>query len=266
MSRGGGTADTMDSKSIERNLVRVQISPAAQIIDMPILIKSYFGTDEAKIRAKQHNIIIGISLGNKYFSDTNIAMYLRWALDNTKEDVLVFTTDKIQAVNFEVLNEYSPARSMSVSLRKGNEVAKRVKAIVGNLPIAEQKKVHIITWEKVEQSAGYQSNLRAIWEEFGKNDQFRESVLRVVKEKWGDRAQPLTEEQYEKLAAYVLNELPMLVAGIELEDKIYDLLPYPGLGLVDELAAELQKGKLFTELSQKLIIKKPKATLDAYVQ
>ena len=74
-----------------------------------------------------------------------------------------------------------------------------------------------------------------------------------------------TEEEFKKLSFYALNELPLFIKGIKYDKKIYNLIPYPGLGKIDYLTIDLLEGKSFPELTKKLKIKNKSAILEAYV-
>ncbi len=82
-------------------------------------IKTYLNCTEQEIQSKKFNIFVGISLGNKYFTKDNIKKYVLWALENTKDDVLVLIADKNHAINYEVFNDYTFERGLQVALRKG---------------------------------------------------------------------------------------------------------------------------------------------------
>jgi len=62
-------------------------------------IVTYLNTTEEEIFAKKFNIVVGISLGNKDFKRELVRSYLLWAIENTKEKVLVLIPDKIHSVN-----------------------------------------------------------------------------------------------------------------------------------------------------------------------
>ena len=66
-----------------------------------MIIKNYLGTTKEEVDSKKFNICIGVSLGNKRFTKENIKKYIIWALDKTKEDILILIPDRIHAINVE---------------------------------------------------------------------------------------------------------------------------------------------------------------------
>lgn len=222
----------------------------------------YIGTTADRVNAKEFNIFIGISLGNKFFTKDNIARYINWALEHTKEDVVVLIADKIKAINYEAMNNYSTSRALAVATRKGIEIAQTINEIIGGLSEEQQKKVHVITWEEVVKSAWYQENLKAIKEEVKTNPSFYDYIVSIVEENLPSKFSMLNKSGLEKAAEYVMNELPIFINGVEFNGKIYDLIPYPGLGKIDELAIGLQEKTMFPELAQKFNLGRKVAIID----
>src|SRR6056297_325409 len=87
------------------------------------------------------------------------------------------------------------------------------------------------------------------------NSKFHEFIIQIIKENLNTKADNLNSEELDKLALYVLDELPIILNGVEFEGKIYDLHPYPGLSSLDDLFMNLQNGKMFLKLAKMLDIK-----------
>jgi len=219
---------------------------------MSIEIKRYINVNQADIQAKNRNIFIGISLGNKYFSKENLREYILWALENTKDDVLVLIADKNRAVNYEILNGYTKDRALAVALRKGEEKKKETEEIISELPDPEKKRVSVITWEVAQKGDFYVRNIQAVLNEFETNEKFQKYILNILDENLGERTKDLTLEEKKKLAKYILDEIPPLLHGIEYDNKIYTLHPYPGFSSLDYLFEGLANKTLFPELAQKI--------------
>ncbi len=228
-------------------------------------IKTYLNCSEQEIQSKNFNIFVGISLGNKYFTKDNIKKYILWALENTKDDVLVLIADKNHAINYEVLNGYNPERALQVALRKGIETEESVKKIVRGLPKEKHHLIKVCKWEDARKSSYYQVKIKFFLNEFIGNSKFHDFIIKIIQENLGGKAENLNLEQLEKLAFYVLDELPILLNGVEFEGKIYDLHPYPGLSSLDDLFMSLQTGKMFPKLTKMLEIKNIIAEVEAYV-
>jgi tRNA-dependent cyclodipeptide synthase len=226
-------------------------------------IEKYLNTTKKEVEEKIFNIFYGFSLGNKYFTPDNIRSYLTWALENTKDKIIVLIPDKIQAVNYEVKNGYSPTRALAVALRKGAEIETIVKYVIEELKIPDSK-IRILHWQDIE-DASYKRMFKVIMTAFEQNSRFRETVIKMVKETSHFNNLNLQDNQYQKLAQYIIDELPILISGLNLDGVHYGLFPYPGFANLDYLALDLQEGKSFPEVTSQLEIHNTLKLIELYI-
>jgi|SRR3989344_1285314 len=225
-------------------------------------IEAFLNINEHDFYSKKFNILIGISLGNKYFSEENIKNYLLWALENTKDKVAILIPDKIHSVNYEVKSRYSKGRAEKLALREGKKIKNFCENILSQINPEKWALVEILSWENIETDE--HNNMAVVLrEEFGKNKKFKNLIIEIVKE--SIQSTGLTDFDYEKLSAYPLEELPILISGIEYRGTRYNLLPYPGVSKIDHLAIDLQEGKNFPEITEKLNIKEKLGLVEVYV-
>lgn len=224
-------------------------------------IATFLNIKESDLLSKKFNIFIGISLGNKYFSPENIKNYLSWALDNTKEKVAILIPDKIHAVNYEIKSGYSKERAKNLASRESEKVRNVCENILSQLTQEKRALVDILRWEDIE-TKEHKDMVEVFNSEFQQNEKFRNLVIEIVKE--NVESEKLDDLDYEKLATYPIEELPMLVSGIEYGGLRYDLLPYPGISKIDHLAIDLQEGKDFPEITKKLGIEAKLGLIEAY--
>lgn len=226
-------------------------------------IGQYANTKPEELEAKAFNIFFGFSLGNKYFTPDHVRSYMRWGFEHTKEKLAVLIPDKIQAVNYEVKNEYSPARAMSVALRKGVDLENTIRGIAAEL-MAPESKLEVLHWQDIEDDT-YRTNHAVIMKAFEQDSRFRKTLIEMVKEVPHFGGLGLTEDQYVRLAQYILEELPVLIAGFTVRGIHYNLLPYPGFANLDYLALDLQEGTSFLELTEQLQISDKLRLLELHV-
>ena len=119
-----------------------------------------------------------------------------------------------------------------------------------------------MVWDDIERNSDFKSTKNIILNEFKVNPIFHKRIVEIPKE---NKSFKFTEEEFKKLSFYALNELPLFIKGIKYDKKIYNLIPYPGLGKIDYLTIDLLEGKSFPELTKKLKIKNKSAILEAYV-
>lgn len=227
-------------------------------------IEKILGCTEDQIINKEFNIFIGISLGNKYFTKDRIRKYLLWAVDNTRDQALALVADEIQAINYEVFKCLTPDEALSRAMRHGNDIYNSIIKIRNGLPAEIRRKIKIARWSDVTTDPDYKSNLSTILREFKENRSFKLYVRKIVEENLGKKL-PVGDEAVDKLASYVLLEIPALLNGVRFEGYSFDLHPYPGLSSLDELLLGIQKGELFTELRHNLIIHRRISIVEGYV-
>jgi len=233
-------------------------------------IVTYLNTNKEEVKSKKFNIWIGISLGNKLFTKESIKKYIEWALKYTKEDVLVVIGDRLQAINFEVLDGYSKIRALKTALRDGDKKEKEIKEILLELSIDEAKKVKVVRFRHVTASKYHDYRLEILNIEFKTNSNFHNYIIKILNENKKVSSKNLSTDELDKLAQYILQEIPVYLNGAkygglpEHGGKTYLLQIYPGIGLVDTLIIGLQDGTLFPELTEKLKITHKIAILEGY--
>jgi tRNA-dependent cyclodipeptide synthase len=215
-------------------------------------INTYFNVTKEEIKQKKFNVVIGISIGNKYFTKNNVCEYILWAIKNTKEKVAIIIPDKIHALNYEIRSGYKKERAQRKAIREGEKIEKMVDEILSEIPKEYHAVCKILKWEDIETDE-HKRMVSVLYDAFANNPKFKHEILEIVKEYI--ESSKLTNSDYEKLASYILEELPMLIGGIEHGGVVYNLLIYPGLSKIDHLKIGLQEGSLYPEISKKLNLK-----------
>jgi tRNA-dependent cyclodipeptide synthase len=228
-------------------------------------IAKILGCTEDQISNKEFNIFIGISLGNKYFTKDRIRKYLLWAIENTRDYALALVADEIQAINYEVFKCLAPEEALSRAMSHGNDIYNSIIKIRNGLATETRRKIKIARWSDVTTDSNYKSNLSVLLREFDRNRTFKLYVLKIVGENLGKKLTIDDEAVVDKLASYVLLEIPALLNGVTFEGCFFDLHPYPGLSSLDELLVGIQEGELFTELRSNLDIHRKISIVEGYV-
>lgn len=234
-------------------------------------ITTYLNTSKEEVENKTHNIWIGISLGNRYFTKEHITEYIKWAIENTKEKVLVVICDALHAINIEVLDKRTPEVSFQRAIKIGDQKYAEAQSIIDDLPGVYKNKINLVRWKDILGSENYKNNLGVIIDEFKQNSEFHDYIIDIVKQGRPDRAETISKlsaERLDRLAEYILNELPHFINGVQGygDGTIYTLLPYPGINKLDELCIGLSNKNMFTELANKLNLTNKIAILEAYAE
>jgi tRNA-dependent cyclodipeptide synthase len=228
-------------------------------------IVTYLNTTKKEVESKIHNICVGVSIGNKYFSADNIRKYVEWGLMYTKDDLLVFIADAIQAVNFEIFDKRNSASAHRKAIKAGDKMEKIIKERIDDLN--DRKKVKLVRWEDVTNTEAYRENLKKIHSFYQANAEFRNYIIQSIKAGRPDKKdkfEKMSDAELDRLAEYVLQEIPFFVNGIEHGGRVYTLIPYPGLTMIDKLFIGLNNQVMFPELADKLRIENKIGILEAY--
>lgn len=232
-------------------------------------IETYVTTTKDAVDSKEHNIWIGISLGNKYFTKAHIRKYIDWALTYTKESVLVAIIDDIHALNYEVFDKRPKDSALRKARRVGDKKAVEVQEIIRELPEEDRKRIYITRWSDLVNTKYHTYRQKLLFDEFESNKEFHNHIIEIISEGRGDRVAELSEDDQNYLAEYILREIPLFLNGAKYKTRdgwqTYSLIPYPGLGKLDELLIGLQNKIIFPELADKLKITDKIALLEAYV-
>ena len=234
-------------------------------------IETYLNVTPEEIASRQHNIWIGVSLGNSYFTKENIEQYIKWSIDHAKEKVLVVIADALHAVNLEVLDHRSQERAFKKAIKIGDQKDIEIQEIIAKLSDEEKDKVRVVRWKDILENEDYKKNLNAIKDEFHSNPEFHDLIIDIVKFGRQDRAERLSRmslEEMDRLSDYILYELPHFVNGVQGygDNMVYTVIPYPGLNKLDDLAVGLSNKTMFPKLAEKLNLSHKIGVIEAYVE
>jgi hypothetical protein len=128
-----------------------------------------------------------------------------------------------------------------------------------------------VRWKDITDANHYRHNLNIINTAYRNNPAFREFIRNIVKDGRKDRAERLarlTDAELDRLAEYVLNEIPHFVNGVQGygDETVYTLIPYPGLTQLDDLFVGLQNKTLFPEIAEQLNLTNKIAIVEAYTE
>ena len=220
-------------------------------------IRRLFNISEEDI--SENNIMVPICIWNKFFLDDtkptrNTAEYIKRALENTKEKVIVIVVDEIQINNRVVRNnshslEYNKRRL----LKKWIEIKNNIQKIIDNLSGKQQKNVEVIRWHEYAENDPYcKKTTDIVYKEFDENIDFRNEILRTIKTSITDKQ--FNEEEYLILCKYVLDEFSIVYHGPTYKDIFYWLFIYPFADEVEKMFEKIKMGSLFPEIKNKLDI------------
>jgi len=206
-----------------------------------------------EIKAKKFNIYLGISLGNKWFTKENIKEYLIWALKYTKEKVGVLVADTLHSVNYEVRNNISPEKAKTKAIKQGDGICKIIQEVIGEFSKEDQEKIIIIRWDEIVNTKTNEKSKKIFEKKFKEDPKFKEGILRIIREYTShDKQKKFSDAEIEKLATYILNELPEILHGYEIKGVYFNVYIYPQDSILSEFVDKIQKKEIFPELHNQI--------------
>lgn len=216
------------------------------------------------IESRKYNIFVPISLGNPYFNRENLRELVKWAIQFTKEKVIILVADDIQAINYEILAGLEKADAQKSAKKLGDNFVKMSQRVINSLSADEQEKITIARWTDIEH--GKFVNLQHILkDEYLYNEEFQNEIHRVVRATLGEKI-PHRDEALQRLGDYVIEEMPLMFKGITVNKMHYDAFPYPGLNELDMLVSDIQSRRKFSEIADKLGLATKQPIIEAYVK
>lgn len=228
-----------------------------------LLMKLYKirGGTESDLYAKQYNIGVGISLGNKWFSSENIINLVGWSLEHTKEFVVVYVADSLHAINIEVRNRKSPKRAFELARKMGDAVLEEIQMLVHKKFSREQiSRIYYARWDDFLMPK-FEENVQWLIAKYDTDIDFKNAVTGLVGNLIKDEGRNFSEQDKLRLGTYILAELPELVARIPITGLVYDAYVYPRDSALTEFVEKIQQGIVFPEIKNKIMDTEPKVLL-----
>lgn len=187
----------------------------------------FFGANAEEIYRNRYNIFIGISISNKKLTPDMALNYLKWAIHNAKKNVSVVIADELNIINYRLLDKYSKTKSEKRAKVVGDYFENMFRKAMEKLPSKDKHKVVIYRWNEIKRSDNYLKLRNFVEEKFREDSEFKSTVLYFIKKYIRKKGRSVSDDKLDKLATYILGELPTLIQGIKINDIHYNLCLYP---------------------------------------
>ena len=218
-------------------------------------IKNTLLVSKESILNKEHNLWIGYSYGNKWFTPENLSALINLGLEYTKESLLIWIPSRLYATNFKYIENLGRAESLRQAFEIGAERRKEIESIVEKLPKNEQEKIIIADYDEVL-TLKFIAQREILMREFSLQKSFYEIVMDIADEILESRGRTISKDRKENVSLYVLQELPLFLDGVKKVDSeiLHTVILYPGFGKLDYLVKRILEDDEFKILKEKLHI------------
>ncbi|MDB5260283.1 MAG: hypothetical protein JWN37_514 [Candidatus Nomurabacteria bacterium] len=220
------------------------------------------GGNLEELQQKQYTIGIGVSLGNKWFTVENIVALTRWSLEHTKDVVVVYVADYIHAINLEVRNGITHAKALELSNKMGNVIIEKVKnEIDKSFSLEEKEKIIYASWKDLMDDR-YKEDVKFLYNYYESNPLFKDTLKGIIKGFTKNENRTFDDQQINRMAHYVIEEMPEMLKRVKIKNVLYDANAYPYDGELTIFFENIQLGKIFPEIKDRIITTKPKVFLE----
>ncbi|MBI2120281.1 MAG: tRNA-dependent cyclodipeptide synthase [Parcubacteria group bacterium] len=214
-----------------------------------ITIKETLGVSKESILHKEHNLWVGFSFGNKWFSDENLEQLIHFGIKYTKQTLLICIPSRLYATNLRFFDNLSRAEALKRAFTSGDEKFSLVQKIVSSFNDEEQNKIIVANYDDVLTPQCIKQR-EVLFREFSKQGEFYRLVMEISNEMLELRGRTISKDRAEGAALYILQELPLFLDGIMKVDPsiVHTVILYPGLGKFDELVMKIKNDTVFTSV------------------
>ncbi len=219
------------------------------------------GGSKEDLESRHYNIGIGISLGNKWFSNENIIKLTKWALKHTRESVIIYVADSIHAINVEVRNRIRYEKALEKTIGQGEQLLtdlrRELKSILSS---DDYRKVKYVQWDEISTEL-YQSKVQYLRMLYSNDLNFHAAIVNIVKEFTLKEQRVFSEQDISRLGEYIIEELPECIARVPMGSIECDAYIYPYDGTLTEFVDQIQKGTIFPKIRDVIMDTAPKVLL-----
>lgn len=218
-----------------------------------IKINAVLGIPTDEILARQHNLWVGVSDSSWFLAPGHLEQIVRWALEHTRQELLIWIPGRMYAVNAYHLDKMSRARALREGYATEDRFRTRVETILATYTSEERSHVQIVGYDDLLTSTVIRRR-SILYRTFSEEGEFYSRVMEVVEDYLVSRQRTVSKTRMEAVAVYQLQELPIFISPVRTidADTAYVAEIYPGLGKFDYLVRDLVEGNVFPDLTQKL--------------
>ncbi len=169
---------------------------------------------------------IGISVSSRLPPLDKAVQVLNLALQSPFPSLPLLIADEIAYINYRAFKHYSSGNCVKKVQHDADRQIARWQEALAHFPTEQAERVRVIRWQEIltPKYSRRQAELRA---EFACNDLLRKPILALTESFIRHSGKTITEQRCLALSEYVIQELPLLLFGIEVDGENHRTLIYP---------------------------------------
>ncbi len=219
------------------------------------------GGNKTDLEQKKYTIGVGLSLGNKWFTPENIIEEIKWALEYSKDKVVVYVADSIHAINISVRSRRSIESARRIAFREGEELFSKVKEGLKFLSDEQLNKISFVKWDEIVDGS-FTNKLVYLRARYNESGLFQDTIHAIVRNHVSHEDRKFSDDDIHMLGSYIVEELPECANRVPMKGIIVDAYMYPQDNELVAFIERIQKGEVFPEIKEKIMDTEPKVFLE----
>ena len=192
---------------------------------MNIYIDNDFGIAECFFSTKKHYPFIGISVGSPPPSIEKAQKILNWVLLSQATTIPILIADDIVHINYRGLG-YSTGKVINQAIAAKEKQVHVWESALNTLHEHNKSRFRLVYWNEII-TLSFKNQHDIIRKEFYKKTNLYYAIISLVEVFIKSNGKTVTDKRCIGMAEYVIQELPLLLFGIELDDIKYQMMLYP---------------------------------------
>lgn len=152
--------------------------------------------------------IIGMSPGNSYFKDREVAFLLRETIKRYGKTAIMVAD--IPAISTYQAMWYTPSKARSKAVLNGNNLKNRTKRIINDLGIQDENIIIVNRDLDIKDNPAYLEKFASVLTLYQTNNNFQKSVNKTSQEVLDKNGKEYTSEDIQQATHYLLSEIAFL--------------------------------------------------------
>lgn len=178
------------------------------------------------LASSRHRPFIGISVSNRLLPLETTVKVLSWVQHSPAPILPILIADEIAVINYKAFKHYSGGSCLKKVQRDAELQISRWQAAAEQLPPELSQRIRFVRWPEIVTPL-YQQQVEVVRSEFARGGLLQETILALVENFIRYLGKTVTPQRCMDLAEYVIQELPSLLFGIEVDGIYHQMLIYP---------------------------------------
>jgi hypothetical protein len=184
------------------------------------------GQGDTLLAASRYRPFIGISISSRTLPLAATVPLLAWVLRSPTPILPILIADEIALINYRAFKRYGGGGFAQKVQRDAQLQIDSWQAAALQLPAGQAERVRFVRWPEIV-TPTYQQQVEVVRSEFAQGGLLQKTILGLVEDYIRSTGKTVSSQRCFDLSEYIIQELPSLLYGIEVDGIRYQTLVYP---------------------------------------